>query len=148
MVFIANLQWLTLLVGPIDQSITGATAIQVVTIFVLTEPGWYRSGHLIDAGPRIMISGSGVLVAPRVINSVADSLFLCTWRGGRRHGAYVIYGGSVGNALKWFPDRVCRGPDRSWLRSRVGADGDPDCQHDPVERQAAFPGSVSGRGSW
>ncbi|MGZ3447623.1 MAG: oxalate/formate MFS antiporter, partial [Myxococcaceae bacterium] len=41
-----------------------------------------------------------------VINSVADSLFLLyvgAAIGGI--GAGVIYGGSVGNALKWFPDR-------------------------------------------
>src|SRR4051812_49755644 len=54
-----------------------------------------------------MTSGSGVLVAIAwVINSVADSLFLLYLGaaiGGI--GAGVIYGGSVGNALKWFPDR-------------------------------------------
>jgi OFA family oxalate/formate antiporter-like MFS transporter len=41
-----------------------------------------------------------------VLNSVADSLFLLyvgAAIGGI--GAGVIYGGSVGNALKWFPDR-------------------------------------------
>src|SRR5438045_9623309 len=54
-----------------------------------------------------MISASGVLIALAwVINSVADSLFLLYLGaaiGGI--GAGVIYGGSVGNALKWFPDR-------------------------------------------
>ena len=54
-----------------------------------------------------MICGSGVLVAIAwVINSVADSLtllYLGAAIGGI--GAGVIYGGSVGNALKWFPDR-------------------------------------------
>jgi OFA family oxalate/formate antiporter-like MFS transporter len=54
-----------------------------------------------------MISASGVLVAIAwVINSMADSLFLLyvgAAIGGV--GAGVIYGGSVGNALKWFPDR-------------------------------------------
>src|SRR5437667_7671106 len=54
-----------------------------------------------------MISGSGVLVAIAwVINSLADSLlllYLGAAIGGI--GAGVIYGGSVGNALKWFPDR-------------------------------------------
>src|SRR5256885_9806931 len=54
-----------------------------------------------------MICGSGVLVAVAwVINSLADSLFLLYLGaaiGGI--GAGVIYGGSVGNALKWFPDR-------------------------------------------
>src|ERR1700742_4612549 len=54
-----------------------------------------------------MISGSGVLVAIAwVINAYADSLFLLyvgAAIGGI--GAGVIYGGSVGNALKWVPDR-------------------------------------------
>ena len=54
-----------------------------------------------------MIGGSGALVAIAwVINSMADSLFLLYLGaaiGGI--GAGVIYGGSVGNALKWFPDR-------------------------------------------
>src|SRR6476646_3440942 len=112
MVMIANLQYgWTLFVGPIDaQYHWGSAAIQVAfTIFVLTET-WLVpiEGYLIDKfGPRIMISGSGVLVAIAwVINSVADSLFLLYLGaaiGGI--GAGVIYGGSVGNALKWFPDR-------------------------------------------
>ena len=112
MVMIANLQYgWTLFVGPIDQKYHwGRAAIQVAfTIFVLTET-WLVpiEGYLIDKfGPRMMISGSGVLVAIAwVINSVADSLFLLYLGaaiGGI--GAGVIYGGSVGNALKWFPDR-------------------------------------------
>ena len=112
MVMIANLQYgWTLFVGPIDNKYHwGRAAIQVAfTIFVLTET-WLVpiEGYLIDKfGPRVMISGSGLLVAIAwVINSVADSLFLLYLGaaiGGI--GAGVIYGGSVGNALKWFPDR-------------------------------------------
>src|SRR6202171_5678377 len=112
MVMIANLQYgWTLFVKPIDDKYHwGRAAIQVAfTIFVLTET-WLVpiEGYLIDRfGPRIMISGSGVLVAIAwVINSMADSLFLLYLGaaiGGI--GAGVIYGGSVGNALKWFPDR-------------------------------------------
>src|ERR1700716_3759941 len=115
MVMIANLQYgWTLFVNPIDQKYHwGRAAIQVAfTIFVLTET-WLVpiEGYLIDKfGPRIMICGSGVLVAIAwVINSLADSLFLLYLGaavGGI--GAGVIYGGSVGNALQWFPDR--RGP--------------------------------------
>jgi MFS transporter, OFA family, oxalate/formate antiporter len=112
MVMIANLQYgWTLFVGPIDQKYHwGRAAIQVAfTIFVLTET-WLVpiEGYLIDKfGPRIMISGSGVLVAIAwVINSVADSLFwLYVGAAIGGIGAGVIYGGSVGNALKWFPDR-------------------------------------------
>ena len=112
MVMIANLQYgWTLFVGPIDQKYGwGRAAIQVAfTLFVLTET-WLVpiEGYLIDKfGPRIMISASGVLVAVAwAINSVADSLFLLyvgAAIGGI--GAGVIYGGAVGNALKWFPDR-------------------------------------------
>jgi OFA family oxalate/formate antiporter-like MFS transporter len=112
MVMIANLQYgWTLFVGPIDQKYHwGRAAIQVAfTIFVLTET-WLVpiEGYLIDKfGPRAMISASGVLVAIAwVINSVADSLpvlYLGAAIGGI--GAGVVYGGAVGNALKWFPDR-------------------------------------------
>src|SRR5882757_1589521 len=112
MVMIANLQYgWTLFVNPIDQKYHwGRAAIQVAfTIFVLTET-WLVpvEGYLIDKfGPKIMVFGSGILVAIAwVINSVADSLFLLYLGaaiGGV--GAGVIYGASVGNALKWFPDR-------------------------------------------
>jgi MFS transporter, OFA family, oxalate/formate antiporter len=112
MVMIANLQYgWTLFVAPIDAKYHwGRAAIQLAfTIFVLTET-WLVpiEGYLIDKfGPRIMISGSGILVAIAwVINSMADSLFMLyvgAAIGGV--GAGVIYGGSVGNALKWFPDR-------------------------------------------
>src|SRR6266566_4293257 len=112
MVMIANLQYgWTLFVGPIDSKYHwGRAAIQIAfTIFVLTET-WLVpfEGYLIDKfGPRVMICGSGVLVGIAwVINSVADSLLLLyvgAAIGGI--GAGVIYGASVGNALKWFPDR-------------------------------------------
>src|SRR2546430_8285424 len=112
MVMIANLQYgWTLFVNPIDQKYHwGKAAIQVAfTIFVLTET-WLVpfEGYLVDKyGPRVMIGISGVLVAIAwVINAFADSIFLLyvgAAVGGI--GAGVIYGGSVGNALKWFPDR-------------------------------------------
>jgi OFA family oxalate/formate antiporter-like MFS transporter len=112
MVMIANLQYgWTLFVSPIDQKYHwGRPAIQVAfTIFVLTET-WLVpfEGYLIDKfGPKVMVCGSGALVAVAwVINSMADSLFLLyvgAAIGGI--GAGVIYGASVGNALKWFPDR-------------------------------------------
>jgi MFS transporter, OFA family, oxalate/formate antiporter len=112
MVMIANLQYgWTLFVNPIDQKYQwGRAAIQVAfTIFVLTET-WLVpfEGYLIDKfGPRVMVCGSGALVAIAwVLNSVADSLallYLAAAIGGI--GAGVIYGASVGNALKWFPDR-------------------------------------------
>src|ERR1700751_890214 len=112
MVMIANLQYgWTLFVNPIDQKYHwGRAAIQVAfTVFVLTET-WLVpiEGYLIARfGPKVMICGSGVLVAIAwVINSLADSLtllYLGAAIGGI--GAGVIYGASIGNALKWFPDR-------------------------------------------
>src|SRR5499425_1163918 len=112
MVMIANLQYgWTLFVTPIDQKYHwGRAAIQVAfTIFVLTET-WLVpiEGYLIDKfGPRVMICGSGFLVGIAwMINAYADSLallYLAAAIGGI--GAGVVYGGSVGNALKWFPDR-------------------------------------------
>jgi MFS transporter, OFA family, oxalate/formate antiporter len=112
MVMIANLQYgWTLFVNPIDQKYHwGRAAIQVAfTIFVLTET-WLvpLEGYLIDKfGPRVMVCGSGVLVAIAwVMNAYASSLTLLYFAaaiGGI--GAGVIYGASVGNALKWFPDR-------------------------------------------
>src|SRR5205814_7971733 len=103
MVMIANLQYgWTLFVNPIDQKYHwGRAAIQVAfTIFVLTET-WLVpiEGYLVDRfGPKVMVCGSGVLVAIAwVINSVADSLFLLyvgAAIGGV--GAGVIYGGAVG----------------------------------------------------
>ncbi len=111
MVMIANLQYgWTLFVKPIDDKYHwGRAAIQVAfTIFVLTET-WLVpvEGYLIDKfGPKAMIFGSGILVAIAwVLNAYADSLFLLYLGaaiGGV--GAGIIYGGSVGNALKWFPD--------------------------------------------
>src|SRR5262245_14648892 len=112
MVMIANLQYgWTLFVTPIDEKYHwGRAAIQVAfTIFVLTET-WLvpLEGYLIDKfGPKVMVCGSGVLVGIAwLVNSIADSLFLLyvgAAIGGI--GAGVIYGASVGNALKWFPDR-------------------------------------------
>src|SRR5690349_14429248 len=111
MVMIANLQYgWTLFVNPIDQKYHwGRAAIQVAfTIFVLTET-WLVpvEGYLIDRfGPKVMICGSGVLVAIAwLINAYADSLvmlYIGAAIGGI--GAGVVYGGCVGNALKWFPD--------------------------------------------
>src|SRR5438093_9433350 len=111
MVMVANLQYgWTLFVNPIDQKYHwGRAAIQVAfTIFVLTET-WLvpLEGYLIDKfGPRLMICGSGFLVAVAwVMNAFADSLmalYFAAAIGGV--GAGVVYGGCVGNALKWFPD--------------------------------------------
>jgi MFS transporter, OFA family, oxalate/formate antiporter len=112
MVMTANLQYgWTLFVNPIDSKYHwGRAAIQVAfSIFVLTET-WLVpfEGYLIDKfGPSLMVSISGALIAAAwVINSYANSLtllYLGAAIGGI--GAGIIYGASIGNALKWFPDR-------------------------------------------
>ena len=111
MVMIANLQYgWTLFVNPLDEKYHwGRASIQLAfTIFVFTET-WLVpiEGYLIDRfGPRAMVFGSGMLVAIAwVLNSYASTLFvlyLGSAIGGI--GAGIIYGASIGNALKWFPD--------------------------------------------
>src|SRR5579885_2036114 len=100
MVAVANLQYgWTLFVNPIDDAHHwGKAAIQVAfTIFVLAET-WLVpvEAYLVDRfGPRMMIAGSGALVAIAwVVNSLADSLFLLSVGaaiGGI--GAGMLYGG-------------------------------------------------------
>jgi len=112
MVMVANLQlgW-SPFVDPIDQKYHwGRYAIQwAFTIFILVQT-WLVPfhGYLIDRfGPRVMISIAAVLVGTAwVLNSYADSLvllYVAAAIGGLGVGA--VYGGMVGNALKWFPDR-------------------------------------------
>jgi OFA family oxalate/formate antiporter-like MFS transporter len=112
MVMIANLQYgWTLFVNPIDQKYHwGRAAIQVAfTIFVLTET-WLVpfEGWLVDRfGPKIVVLVGGILVGIAwTINSSADELwvfYIAAAIGGI--GAGAVYGTSIGNALKWFPDR-------------------------------------------
>jgi MFS transporter, OFA family, oxalate/formate antiporter len=112
MVMIANLQYgWTLFVTPIDQKYHwGRATIQVAfTIFVLTET-WLVpvEGWLVDRfGPKIVVLVGGILVGIAwTINSVAAELwvlYLAAAVGGI--GAGAVYGTSIGNALKWFPDR-------------------------------------------
>jgi MFS transporter, OFA family, oxalate/formate antiporter len=112
MVMTANLQYgWTLFVTPIDNKYHwGRASIQVAfSIFVLAET-WLVpfEGYLIDKfGPKLMVGIAGGLIAIAwAMNAYADSLTLLyagAIIGGV--GAGIIYGASVGNALKWFPDR-------------------------------------------
>jgi MFS transporter, OFA family, oxalate/formate antiporter len=112
MVMTANLQYgWTLFVTPIDNKYHwGRASIQVAfSIFVLAET-WLVpfEGYLIDKfGPKLMVGIAGGLIAIAwALNAYADSLTLLyagAIIGGV--GAGIIYGASVGNALKWFPDR-------------------------------------------
>jgi OFA family oxalate/formate antiporter-like MFS transporter len=112
MVMIANLQYgWTLFVLPIDQANHwGRAGIQVAfTVFVICET-WLLplEGYVIDRiGPRLTVAVGGVFIgASWVLNSVAPSLawlYVAAALGGI--GAGFIYGATVGNAIKWFPDR-------------------------------------------
>src|SRR5215831_11110709 len=111
MVAIANLQYgWTLFVNPIDAKFHwGKAAIQVAfTLFVLAET-WLVpfEGYLVDRfGPRLLVGIGGVLGGGAWwINSEAQTLF-SLYAGGivGGVGAGIVYGTSVGNALKWFPD--------------------------------------------
>ena len=111
MVAIANLQYgWTLFVNPIDRKFHwGRAAIQVAfTLFVLAET-WLVpvEGYLVDRfGPRMLVAMGGVLVgAAWWINAEANTLFRL-YVGGLVGGvgAGIVYGTSVGNALKWFPE--------------------------------------------
>ncbi len=112
MVMIANLQYgWTLFVLPINQAYHwGRPAIQVAfTVFVVCET-WLLpvEGYVIDRiGPRYTVLAGGLLIgASWVLNSFADSLtllYVAAAIGGI--GAGFVYGATVGNALKWFPDR-------------------------------------------
>jgi MFS transporter, OFA family, oxalate/formate antiporter len=111
MVAIANLQYgWTLFVNPIDSKFHwGKAAIQVAfTVFVLAET-WLVpfEGYLVDRfGPRVLVAIGGVLVgAAWWLNAGASSLF-ALYSGGLIGGvgAGIVYGTTVGNALKWFPE--------------------------------------------
>jgi MFS transporter, OFA family, oxalate/formate antiporter len=111
MVAITNLQYgWTLFVDPINEQYHwGRPAIQLAfTIFILMET-WLVpiEGWLIDQfGLRTMFLIAGVLVGLGwLTNAYASSLTLlyaAAVIGGI--GGGIVYGGSVGNALKWFPD--------------------------------------------
>jgi OFA family oxalate/formate antiporter-like MFS transporter len=112
MAMIANLQYgWTLFVNPLDVKYHwGRTSIQVAfTIFVLLET-WLVpiEGYLVDRfGPRLVVLVGGILCGVAwAMNAYADSLtFLYVAAAIGGVGAGAVYGTSVGNALKWFPDR-------------------------------------------
>src|SRR2546425_4805000 len=126
MVMIASVQYgWTVFIDPIEEKCHwGRAAIQVAfRIFIVTET-WLQpiGGYLIDRfGPRVMVCSGGALVATAwAINSVADSLalfYLAAIITGL--GASPIFGATVGNALKWFPDR--RGLAASLTSAGFGA---------------------------
>ncbi len=111
MAAIANLQYAwTLFTGPLTKSLNVTlAAVQVAfAAFVLTET-WLVpfEGYLVDRiGPRLMLAVGGVLVGLGWIGAgkAATVTALITWYAIGGIGAGVVYGASIGNALKWFPD--------------------------------------------
>src|SRR6266567_1577111 len=116
MVMIANLQYgWTLFVNPMNKAHGWSIAsIQFAfSVFIALET-WLTpvEGWIVDVlgprrGPKLMVAFGGIMVAIGwVINSTADSLsmlYLGAVVGGIGGGA--VYATSVGQAVKWFPDR-------------------------------------------
>src|SRR6202140_268436 len=111
MMAVANLQYAwTLFTKPMQAHLhVSLTAIQgIFSLFILLET-WLVpfEGYLIDRiGPRLMLGAGGVLVGLSwIFAGQAESLrSLYFWYCLGGVGAGVVYGGTIGNALKWFPD--------------------------------------------
>jgi len=118
MMAIANLQYAwTLFTTPLTKSMHATlAAVQVAfAAFILCET-WLVpfEGYLIDRlGPRLVIGIGGILVGLGWIGSgMASSLnALYVWYSIGGIGAGAVYGGCMGNSLKWFPDHrgMCAG---------------------------------------
>jgi len=111
MMAIANLQYAwTLFTKPIQAHLhVSLVAVQwTFTLFVALET-WLVpfEGYMVDRiGPRFMLGVGSVLVAAGWVGSGhAESIgSLYFWYSIGGIGAGIVYGGTVGNALKWFPD--------------------------------------------
>jgi len=112
MVMIANLQYAwTLFVNPIQQG-TGWKLSDIqwaFTLFILFQT-WVQplQGWLIDRmGPRVFTTIAGVLcgVGWGGLGMVTTLPMLYTLYVMAGIGAALVYGGSMGSALKWFTDR-------------------------------------------
>jgi OFA family oxalate/formate antiporter-like MFS transporter len=116
MVMIANLQYgWTLFVQPMNAA-NGWSVVDIqiaFSLFVALET-WLTpiEGWLVDwigakNGPKLMVAFGGVFIALGwVVNGIAQTLpilYLGAVLSGV--GAGAIYATSVGNAVKWFPDR-------------------------------------------
>ena len=111
MMAVANLQYAwTLFTKPIQTHLhVSLTAVQWTFALFIALETWLVpfEGYLVDRlGPRIMLGFGAVAVALGWIMSgraeTLGSLYLWYAVGGI--GAGIVYGGTIGNALKWFPD--------------------------------------------
>ncbi len=112
MIMIANLQYgWTLFVNPINKAHGWSIgSIQVAFAVFIALETWLTpiEGWIADViGPKIVIAFGGIMVGIGwVINAYAGSLemlYLGAVIGGTGGGA--VYATSVGQAVKWFPDR-------------------------------------------
>src|SRR5271169_2881393 len=111
MMAVANLQYAwTLFTKPMQSHLhVTLTAIQgIFSLFIIVET-WLVpfEGYLVDRiGPRLMLGIGSILVgAGWIFSGQAETLrSLYFWYCLGGVGAGVVYGGTIGNALKWFPD--------------------------------------------
>ena len=111
MMAIANLQYAwTLFTTPLkDHLHVTLTAIQWTFALFIALETWLVpfEGYLVDRiGPRFMLGLGGILVGLGwIMTGRAETLTaLYVWYAIGGLGAGVVYGGTIGNALKWFPD--------------------------------------------
>ena len=111
MMAIANLQYAwTLFTKPLQSHLNATlAAIQLTFFWFIFVETWLVpfEGYLVDKlGPRMMLAIGGVLVGLGWIGAgraeTLHALYFWYILGGV--GAGVVYGGTIGNALKWFPD--------------------------------------------
>jgi OFA family oxalate/formate antiporter-like MFS transporter len=111
MMAIANLQYAwTLFTKPIQAHLhVSLIAVQwTFTLFVALET-WLVpfEGYLVDViGPRFMLGLGSIMIGLGWIGpGYAETIYgLYFWYGVGGVGAGIVYGGAIGNALKWFPD--------------------------------------------
>ena len=111
MMAIANLQYAwTLFTKPLQTNMHATlTAVQWTFALFIAMETWLVpfEGYLIDRiGPRLMLGIGGVLVGLGWLGSgMSNSLHsVYFWYALGGVGAGAVYGGTIGNALKWFPD--------------------------------------------
>src|SRR6202521_3914321 len=111
MLAIANLQYAwTLFTKPLSASLHASLpAIQVAFAAFIVAETWLvpLEGYLVDKlGPRVLMVFGGVLVGLGWImaGQVATVRQLILWYTIGGVGAGVVYGATIGNAIKWFPD--------------------------------------------
>ncbi len=111
MMAVANLQYAwTLFTKPLQGHLhVTLTAIQWTFALFIALETWLVpfEGYLVDrVGPRLMLGMGGLMVGAGWLGSgYAESLHsLYFWYALGGIGAGMVYGGTIGNALKWFPD--------------------------------------------